>query len=80
VRWVVRHRENGVPVYIHCAHGHGRSSVVLCAALIRAGLAPDPRSAMELAKRGRPRARLNERQRTALDAWFREEAGRTRAR
>jgi len=54
--------------------------VVLCAALIRAGLAPDPRSAMELAKRGRARARRHERQRNALDAWFREEAGRTRAR
>lgn len=79
MRWILQQRAAGRPVYVHCAHGHGRSTVVLCAALIRAGLAADPRGALSLARAGRPRARLNDRQRTALDAWFRAEGARKRA-
>ena len=80
MRWALRQREAGRPVYVHCAHGHGRSTVVLCAALIRAGLARDPAAALALARSGRPRARLNHRQQGALDAWFQAQGARDRER
>ncbi|KAK9823004.1 hypothetical protein WJX81_005381 [Elliptochloris bilobata] len=80
VRWALRQREAGRPVYVHCAHGHGRSTVVLCAALIRTGLAADPKAALALARAGRPRARFNYRQQDALEAWFRGQGARDRER
>ena len=34
VQWAAQQRRAGHPVFVHCAHGHGRSTVVLCAALV----------------------------------------------
>jgi len=57
---------------VHCAHGRGRSTTAMCAALVRAGVCRDWRSAFEECRRARPCVRLNKRMRTALDAWAAE--------
>ena len=39
IAWSLEHNRQGRGVYVHCAHGHGRSNVVLCAVLISVGVA-----------------------------------------
>ena len=39
VAWSLEQNRQGRGVYVHCAHGHGRSNVVLCAVLISVGAA-----------------------------------------
>jgi len=39
VAWSLEQKRQGRGVYVHCAHGHGRSNVVLCAVLISVGAA-----------------------------------------
>ena len=39
VAWSLDQNRQGHGVYVHCAHGHGRSNVVLCAVLISVGAA-----------------------------------------
>lgn len=34
VQWALAQRASGLPVLVHCAHGHGRSATVLAAILI----------------------------------------------
>jgi len=60
------------PVLVHCAHGRGRSTTAMVAALVKAGLFPDWRSAFTACQKTRPCVRLNGRMRAALDAWERE--------
>lgn len=67
--WAATQRAAGHAVYVHCAHGHGRSAAVLVAALLDAGVAADADAALALVQAARPRARLNHRQRASVDAW-----------
>ena len=60
------------PVLVHCAHGRGRSTTAMCAALVRAGVDRDWRGAFERCRRARPCVRLNTRMRAALEAWAEE--------
>lgn len=60
--WALEQRAQGRAVFVHCAHGHGRSCVVLVALLVAAGLAADDREAYAMIKAQRPRVRLNEHQ------------------
>ena len=69
VKWLLEQRAEGRPVYVHCAHGHGRSTVVLCAALVAAGHANNFGEAFQEVKALRPRVKLNYRQRRALVEW-----------
>lgn len=74
VEFVLANRAEGRPVLVHCAHGHGRSATVLCAALAAEGVrtkrgAKTWREAEEMCKAARPRVRINARQAEALDAW-----------
>jgi protein-tyrosine phosphatase len=48
VRFVLRERAAGHSVYIHCAHGHGRSATVAAAALIAGGQASSADAAVAL--------------------------------
>ena len=36
-KWALEQRAAGRPVLVHCAHGHGRSLVLMCAILVVSG-------------------------------------------
>lgn len=68
-KFAVEARKNG-DVLIHCAHGRGRSTTMMCAALVKAGLFPDWKEAFEKGiKPGRPVCKLNGMMRIALTEW-----------
>ena len=75
VRWARKQRAGGAGVYVHCAHGHGRSAAVLAACLLDQGAATDVDGAVGVLRTARPRARLNHRQRGAVEAWWAEREG-----
>lgn len=52
VEWVQREMADGRSVYIHCAHGHGRSATVLAAVLIASGQAGNAEEAVALMRWG----------------------------
>eukprot|EP00775_Hariotina_reticulata_P005305 gene5305-5540_t len=70
VEWVQRELADGRSVYVHCAHGHGRSATVLAAVLIATGQAATAEQAVALMRAARPRVRLNGPQAAALRAWI----------
>mmetsp|Transcript_21590 Transcript_21590/g.59998 ORF Transcript_21590/g.59998 Transcript_21590/m.59998 type:complete len:260 (+) Transcript_21590:34-813(+) len=72
VVWAEEQRRQGKGVLVHCAHGHGRSCTVLCAALIREGTADSIDGALELVQKDRPRAKLNTSQRASLQEWLQQ--------
>jgi len=68
-KFAVEARKNG-DVLIHCAHGRGRSTTMMCAALVKAGLFPNWKDAFEKGiKPGRPVCKLNGMMKTALTEW-----------
>ncbi len=69
VEFALKYRAEGRPVFVHCAHGHGRSTVVLSAAMVAAGLSDDVVQAYQSIRLKRPGAHLNERQMAALKKW-----------
>lgn len=67
--FAVKARERG-DVIIHCAHGRGRSTTVMCAALVKAGMYSTWQEAFEKGiKPGRPVCKLNTKMRQALTQW-----------
>ena len=56
-------------VMVHCAHGKGRSTCVMVACLVRAGLYPTWRDAFEAVRTKRQGVKLNSKMRNALDEW-----------
>lgn len=58
------------PIYIHCAQGHGRTSMVAAAVLLEMGAAHQVVEALELIRAVRPGAKPNLVQRRALEAAF----------
>lgn len=64
----VASRRNG-QVLIHCAHGRGRSTTIICAALVKAGRFENWRDAFAACKLRRPVVRLNAKMRAALETW-----------
>ena len=70
VTWAMPYaRDPAYLVYIHCAHGHGRSGTVMGAMLIAMGEVDSVDEAIACMKQKRPLVRLNTRQRDALVAW-----------
>jgi hypothetical protein len=69
-RFCVEAREDG-DVLVHCAHGRGRSTTCMVAALTKARLYPDWQRAFEACKRRRPVVALNRAMRHALTEWER---------
>lgn len=56
-------------VMVHCAHGRGRSTCVMCACLVKAGAFPTWEAAFEACRKQRSIVKLNKSMRAALDAW-----------
>lgn len=69
VRWALRKRAQKVPVFIHCAFGHGRSVAVVCALLVAIGSAEDWKNAEEMIRGRRPCIRMNALHRKNLEEW-----------
>ncbi|OIT20711.1 PREDICTED: uncharacterized protein LOC109219812 [Nicotiana attenuata] len=72
VKWACRKRAQNIPVFIHCAYGHGRSVAVMCALLVALGLAEDWKNAEKLIKEKRPYIRMNALHRKALEEWSKD--------
>ncbi|KAL7147103.1 hypothetical protein ABFS83_06G086000 [Erythranthe nasuta] len=69
VSWACRKRNQKIPVFIHCAYGHGRSVAVMCALLVALGLAEDWKNAEKMIKEKRPFIRMNALHRQSLEEW-----------
>lgn len=69
VRWACRKRSQNIPIFVHCAYGHGRSVAVMCALLVALGLAEDWKNAEKMIRERRPYIRMNSLHRNALDEW-----------
>jgi protein-tyrosine phosphatase len=67
--FAVEARKHG-EVMVHCAHGRGRSTTVMCACLVKAGLYPNWEEAFQKGiKPQRSVCKLNKRMRENLTAW-----------
>lgn len=71
--WTREKGAEGEPnILIHCAHGRGRSTTVMCAALVKMGLFANWEEALEKGIRpGRPVCKLNKMMRKNLTEWQR---------
>ncbi|KAK9809886.1 hypothetical protein WJX72_001063 [[Myrmecia] bisecta] len=68
-QWAFKERGQGHPVFVHCAHGHGRSTVVLCACLVLVKAAASFQEAFAMTKKLRPGVKLNRKQYASLVEW-----------
>mmetsp|Transcript_69019 Transcript_69019/g.173904 ORF Transcript_69019/g.173904 Transcript_69019/m.173904 type:complete len:254 (+) Transcript_69019:74-835(+) len=66
--FAVRKRATG-DILVHCAHGRGRSTTVMCACLVKQGLFKSWEDAFVAVKKKRPVVKLNSRMRQALTTW-----------
>ncbi|XWS74613.1 hypothetical protein CRYUN_Cryun01aG0013500 [Craigia yunnanensis] len=69
VKWACRKRARNQPVFIHCAYGHGRSVVVMCALLVALGFVEDWKRAEKYIRERRPYIRMNSLHHKALEEW-----------
>jgi len=66
--FAVAARKDG-DVLVHCAHGRGRSTTVMCACLVKEGLFSSWQEAFEQIKRYRSVCKLNKRMKENLELW-----------
>mmetsp|Transcript_13020 Transcript_13020/g.14925 ORF Transcript_13020/g.14925 Transcript_13020/m.14925 type:complete len:92 (+) Transcript_13020:47-322(+) len=67
-KFLATHAKNG-PVLVHCAHGVGRSTTVMRAALVQAGVCDNINDAYQLIKNYRPIAQSSKRNQALLERW-----------
>lgn len=72
--FAVAARKDG-DVLVHCAHGRGRSTTVMCACLVKEGLFSSWQESFEQIKKNRSVCKLNKRMRENLQAWQQEYVG-----
>ena len=70
VDWAMKQRDDGHAVYIHCAHGHGRSVGLLVACFLKAGQCHSITEGEAMIKAIRPKIRLNTRQKREITRWM----------
>ncbi|KAG2493681.1 hypothetical protein HYH03_008195 [Edaphochlamys debaryana] len=75
VAFCLAERNMNRTIYVHCAHGHGRSALLLIACLLEAGHVGSVDEGLAVLQAARPRVKLNARQRRALEAWLRARKG-----
>lgn len=76
VEWCLREVSKGNSIFIHCAHGHGRSATLMCACFLELGLASSIEHGISLMQSVRPLVSVGPRQRGLLELWY---AGRLEA-
>ncbi|XP_052199665.1 uncharacterized protein LOC127806420 [Diospyros lotus] len=69
VQWACRKRAQKIPIFCHCAYGHGRSVAVMCALLVSLNVAEDWKNAEKIIREKRPYIRMNGLHHKALDEW-----------
>jgi protein-tyrosine phosphatase len=69
VAFVLTQRDAGRPLLVHCAHGRGRSTMVVVAGLVAAGLHPTWQHALDHVRLQRPNVRLSSTQQRSLTEW-----------
>ncbi len=67
-KFISKHAKYG-PTLCHCAAGIGRSSTVMCAALVDSKMASDYKEAFKMIQAKRPIVRLNRKMIAALEEW-----------
>jgi protein-tyrosine phosphatase len=71
--FAVKAKDKGGDILVHCAHGRGRSTTVMCACLVKAGLYANWSEAFEKGiKPQRTVCKLNRRMQQNLQAWQEE--------
>ncbi|XP_010523203.1 PREDICTED: uncharacterized protein LOC104801579 [Tarenaya hassleriana] len=80
VKWGCRKRALNVPVFVHCAYGHGRSVAVTCALLVALEVVDDWKMAERYIKQKRPYIRMNALHRKALEEWSQNRVGYPKSR
>ena len=76
---VAKWNGEGIPCYVHCANGRGRSACVVALLLVMRGLAPDLAAAWRTIKAARPQCNVHKPQMDMLircEALWREGGGR----
>ena len=68
--WVALATKLSGTIYIHCAEGHGRTGLFAAALLLHLGECQTPDDALARIQSKRPKVRLGNRQREALEAFF----------
>lgn len=58
-----------MPIYVHCAAGHGRSASVVVAHLVKNGKAASVSEAEQMLQKYRPKIKLSREQRWMLEEW-----------
>ncbi|GAX73962.1 hypothetical protein CEUSTIGMA_g1412.t1 [Chlamydomonas eustigma] len=75
VEFSLHEAAEGRPVFIHCAHGHGRSATVMAACFLESGKAASVEQAINMMKSVRPRVNLSKQQRQLLEQWVMQRGG-----
>mmetsp|Transcript_48613 Transcript_48613/g.104714 ORF Transcript_48613/g.104714 Transcript_48613/m.104714 type:complete len:258 (+) Transcript_48613:163-936(+) len=64
-----RYKKKGGGILVHCAHGRGRSTTVMCACMVKAGLCETWEEAFEICRSKRKVVKLNSNMRSCLTRW-----------
>uniref|UniRef100_A0A7S3QR65 Tyrosine specific protein phosphatases domain-containing protein n=1 Tax=Dunaliella tertiolecta TaxID=3047 RepID=A0A7S3QR65_DUNTE len=69
VDWALKEYQRNGAVYVHCAHGHGRSAMLLSGCLMKSGEASSLDHALAMMTKVRPLVKLSNRQRRQMEKW-----------
>jgi hypothetical protein len=70
VNFAIMHRQNGCDIVVHCAFGHGRSTMILLASMVTFGIFKSWKEGETYIKSVRPRIGMSWDQKNGLDHWL----------